>query len=410
MKSGPLNIAVLGYGGRAQTLTRYALEHPDEIVVRVVAEHNEKRRAVAAERFGNGIRIFSSGEEFYDSGIEVDGVWVVSKEKTHAALAIPALERGLPLICEKPLSTSLEDAYRICEAYEANPVPFVIPHSLRYLPKYRKIKECVDSGLLGRIMHIHAVEAIDDKHTVGYYRRGPGRLRADTTILLAKNSHDLDIINWMMGGVKAKSVACFGGLDYFRPRPEVPKRCTKECAELATCPYGPCGSQLESGAAAKIDESTEAVFDAKLCAWNSGGDQVDHQTIIMEFENGTTVDFTLKCFGGGGRPIQITGTHGSVFGLENVILTTYRPASTHTFADSEMPPIIQGPHGGGDWALIHDWYESVISGRKPASANVHESAEAVAVCLAADIAMLEHRVVMLDEVREKARRNIGARK
>ena len=342
MSARPLNIAVLGFGGRAESLTRYALEHPDEMVVKAIAEPGEARRARAAEIFG-GAKIFESGKAFYDSGVTVDGVWVISKDKTHADLAVPALERGLPLICEKPLATTLEDAYRICAAYERNPVPFVIPHSLRYLPAYRKMKECVSTGQLGRIMHIHAVEAIDDRHTVSYYRRGPGRLRADTTFLMAKSSHDLDIINWMMNGVKAKSVACFGGQDYFRPRAEVPERCTDACRELRTCPFGPYGRQVVAGEAIKIDEDTEAVFDQKLCAWNSGGDQIDHQTLILQYEDGTTADFTLRCFGGGGRFMQITGSLGSVISHHDVRLVTYHPLSDRTVPPDEMPQRSQAP-------------------------------------------------------------------
>jgi predicted dehydrogenase len=406
MAARPLNIAVLGFGGRAESLTAYVHEHPGEYIVRAIAEPDKARRARAAELFGQA-KMFESGEAFYASGLPVDGVWVISKEKTHAALAIPALERRLPLICEKPLATTLEDCYRICAAYEKNPVPVVIPHSLRYLPTYRKVREFVVSGRLGRILHIHAVEAIDDRHTVGYYRRGPGRLRADTTFLLAKSSHDLDIVNWMMNGVKARSIACFGGQDFFKPRPEVPDRCTDRCRELRTCPHGPYGKQVVAGEAVRIDPDTEAVFDARMCAWNSGGEQVDHQTLIIQYEDGTTVDFTLRAFGGGGRYLQITGSSGSVISAREVRLLTYHPSSDRIIPPEELPPVPQGPHGGGDWALLRDWYEAVTTGRPPNSASVHESAEAVALCLAADEAMLKRSVLDMGEFRERARRNLG---
>lgn len=397
-----LNIAVFGFGGRAEAFTRYALEYPDQIVVKAIAEPDEARRARAAEVFG-GAKIFESGAAFYDSGLPVDGVWVLSSDKTHAGLAIPALERGLPLICEKPLATTLEDSYRVCAAHEKNPVPFVIPHSLRYLPRYRKMKECVESGVLGRIMHIHAYESISDRHTVSYYRRGPGRLRSDTLFLMAKCSHDLDIINWMMGGVKAKSVASFGGQDYFKPRPDVPERCNETCRELRTCPFGPYSSQILAGEAVKIDADTEAVFDQTLCAWNSGSDQVDHQTVIIEYEDGTTADFTLRCFDRGGRYLHLAGSDAAAMGTGgDVRLVTYHPHSDRMFPPEEMPAACAGPHGGGDWALIGDWRESVLTGRHPHSATVHESAEAVAVCLAADTAMIERRVVDVEEIRRKA--------
>ena len=101
------------------------------------------------------------------------------------------------MILEKPLATSIRDAYRICEAFDRNPVPLVVPHSLRYLSSYRKAKELVDSGVLGSILHIHAIEQVDDHHTVEYYRRGSNMYRSNTTALLAKSSHDIDLINFL---------------------------------------------------------------------------------------------------------------------------------------------------------------------------------------------------------------------
>jgi len=396
--SKALAVAILGFGGRAEGFAQYALDHPNDARVAAVADPSPQRQRRAREMLGD-VRMFDSGESFYDSGMAVDGVWVISQERTHADLAVPALERGLPLISEKPLATTARDAYRIVDAYERNTVPFVIPHSLRYLPVYRKVKEIVDSGQLGRILHIHAFEQIDDGHTVGYYRRGPGMYRANTTFLLAKCSHDIDIINWMMSGVKAKSVACFGGADYFKPRAEVPGRCTDDCVELSTCAFAP---PPEQRATADVDASTKAVLDWHRCAWNSGAEQVDHQTIIIQFENGTTADFTLKCFGDNRRPIQITGSHGTVYAelySNEVKLMLYHPQKVQTWGKEELRIGNDGPHGGGDWALIADWINAVRTGAPTRSASVQESAEAVAVCIAADRAMLEHRIVEMEEIR-----------
>ena len=404
MKTLPLKIVVMGFGGRGESITQYAIKNPHELVVAAVVEPSAERQKVARNIFGENLAIFSSSAEFYESDVDVDGVWVVSKENAHTDLAVEAMQRKLPLICEKPLATTIADTYRICNAYDANPVPFVIPHSLRYLPSYRKIKQIIEDGSIGRIMHIHAMEEIGDRHTVSYYRRGPGRLRKDTKFLMAKSSHDLDIINWMMGGVKVKSIACFGGQDFFKPRPGVPDRCTSECPELSTCPFGPewqhPGQPKKSF---KVDDDTLAVVDEKRCAWNSGSDQIDHQTLIMQYEDGTTVDFTLRCFGGGGRPMQITGSEGTIFNHKQVQLTKYHPLVEQTFAPADLPPAYEGPHGGGDWGLIKDWIEAVSTGSKPKSATVHEAAEAIVLCEAADLAMLENRLVDVEELRKAAR-------
>jgi predicted dehydrogenase len=396
-KSLPLNIAILGFGGRAEGMAEYAREYPDQLRVVCVADPQPDRRQRAAELFGPQCRTFENGEDFYVHIQEksVDGIWVISQERTHAQLAVPALERGIPLIVEKPLATSLRDAYLICDAFDRNPVPLTVPHSLRYLASYRKVKEIVDSGVLGRILHIHAVEQIDHQHTVGYYRRGPGMYRANTAFLMAKCSHDIDIINWMMSGVLARSVACFGGADYFKPRPELPELCSDACPQAGSCPF------LGVHYAAKpyvVDKDTVALGRGDLCAWNSGAEQVDHQTLIIQYENGTTADFTLKCFGDNRRPLQITGSLGTVYATpESVELIVYHPARVEKFD----LPLSSGSHGGGDYALIRDWIDAVISGGKTSSATVHESAEAVAVCIGAELAMLHHKIIEMADLRKQ---------
>jgi predicted dehydrogenase len=396
-KKLPVSIAILGFGGRAEGMAEYARQNPDQLRVVAVADPQPQRRQRAAEMFGPQCRTFETGEEFYhhNEGTSVDGIWVISQERTHAELAVPALERGIPLMVEKPLATSIRDAYRICEAFDRNPVPLTVPHSLRYLASYRKVKEIVASGVLDRILHIHAVEQIDHQHTVGYYRRGPGMYRANTAFLLAKCCHDIDIINWMMGGVLAKSVACFGGADYFKPRTDLPKLCTESCPQSKTCPF--FGKEF-AGKPYVVDKDTMAVGQGDLCAWNSGAEQVDHQTLIIQYEDGTTADFTLKCFGDDRRPLQITGSLGTVYATpESVELVLYHPARVEKF-DLPLP---SGSHGGGDYALIRDWIEAVISGGKTNSATVHESAEAVAVCIGAELAMMHHQIVEMADLRQQ---------
>jgi len=399
-KDLPVKIAILGFGGRAGGMAEYALQHPDQLRVVSVADPQPGQRQWAKERFGPECRIFESGEDFYRHihELDVDGVWVISQERTHAQLAVPALERGLPLIVEKPLATSLRDAYQICDAYDRNPVPLTVPHSMRYLASYRKVKEIAESGVLGRLLHIHAVEQIDHQHTVGYYRRGPGMYRSNTVFLLAKCSHDIDIINWMMGGVRARSVACFGGADYFKPRPDLPEICSQACPQASTCPF--FGAHFASKPYV-VDKDTMAVGQGDLCVWNSGAEQVDHQTVIIQYEDGTTADFTLKCFGDNRRPLQITGSLGTVYATpETVELVIYHPSRVEKFGPEQLP-VQPGTHGGADFALIRDWIEAVTTGRQTSSATVHESAEAVAVCIAAELAMMHHKIVEMEDLRKE---------
>lgn len=402
----PLDVAIMGFGGRGEgTFLDYVKKHPDDVRITAIVDPSENRQKRARELLGPQVSIYDSGSEFYAAEQAVDGIWILSQESSHADLAVPGLERGIPLITEKPLATTIEDAARIAEAHLQSPAIVSIPHVLRYVPGYRKLKEIVQSGKLGKIMHIHAAEQIDSFHTVYYYRRGPAMFRSNTFFLLAKCCHDIDIINWMMDS-PARTVASFGGTDYFTPREDVPSRCNEGCSELEACQFSPRNLPSHIHELPRFDAYSGGI-DANICAWNSPSEQVDHQTLILQYENGATADFTLRCFGDGRRPIQITGSDATAYFDVNsqelrVVHTNNLPGQqpiVEIFTAEDLPQAYEGPHHGGDWALLDDWVDAVRTSRPTDSASVYEAAEAVVVCVAADIAMRERRVVDIDKLR-----------
>jgi hypothetical protein len=156
----------------------------------------------------------------------------------------------------------------------------------------------------------------------------------------------------------------------------------------------------DAAGATAVDADTSAVVRDNLCAWNSGGEQVDHQTLIIAYENGSTADFTLDCFSGAGRRLQITGSGGVVYATpEDVKLVVYHPFSVEEFGKDRLPAQ-SGSHGGGDAALVEDWIRAVRSGGTTGSATAHESAEAVAVCVGAELSMLCHTIIEMADLRK----------
>lgn len=83
----PLKIAILGFGDRAENLTEHR-QSDSQVRVVCVADPRPERRQKAVELFGADCRTLERGEDFFDQCLEVDGIWVISQEKTHAQLAV----------------------------------------------------------------------------------------------------------------------------------------------------------------------------------------------------------------------------------------------------------------------------------------------------------------------------------
>ncbi|MBP2366816.1 Gfo/Idh/MocA family protein [Pseudonocardia parietis] len=116
-----------------------------------VAASTPDRSAAAAARLGAHAGS-PSGEALIDAD-DVDVVHVCTPNSTHVALARRALAAGKPVVCEKPLATTLDDARELAAATggQIATVPFVY----RFYPAAREIRARVDAGEAGPLHLLH---------------------------------------------------------------------------------------------------------------------------------------------------------------------------------------------------------------------------------------------------------------
>ncbi|HBJ11251.1 MAG TPA: hypothetical protein DDY61_06150 [Ruminococcaceae bacterium] len=73
----------------------------------------------------------------------------------HAEFAIKAMNMGINVICEKPVSLNAADVARVYSAAKSNNVKFMVAQVLRFWPEYSIIKEIYDTGKYGRLLSGH---------------------------------------------------------------------------------------------------------------------------------------------------------------------------------------------------------------------------------------------------------------
>ncbi len=87
-------------------------------------------------------------------GLGVDVVDVCTPPQHHAAATLAGLRAERHVICEKPLTRTLEDARRVVEAAESAPGLLMVGHVSRYEPDHRAAREVVVSGQIGRVRQV----------------------------------------------------------------------------------------------------------------------------------------------------------------------------------------------------------------------------------------------------------------
>src|SRR5436190_15061595 len=134
-----------------------------ELVAAALSSDKEKSLAGAREigipRAYGSYSEMAAAESKRDDGIEV--VAIVTPNHLHHAPAKAFLEAGIHVICDKPLTTTLEDALDIAEAVRRTGLVFGLTHNYTGHPLVRQAREMVQAGELGRIRLVQ-VEYVQD--------------------------------------------------------------------------------------------------------------------------------------------------------------------------------------------------------------------------------------------------------
>ncbi len=148
-----------------------------------------------------GLRIFDRGEKLIDSR-DVDAVIIATPHYQHTSLGIAALEAGLHVMVEKPISAHKADAERLISVAKKNPDRvFAAMFQLRIEPRYLKIRGLIQSGELGDIVRLSWI-ITDWYRTEAYYTSGGWRATwrgEGGGVLLNQCLHNLDVLGWLLG-------------------------------------------------------------------------------------------------------------------------------------------------------------------------------------------------------------------
>ena len=115
-----------------------------------VADDDVSRGREAAERFG--VSYFEDARGLFK---EVDAVVVCSENRNHARDAVAALESGVHVLCEKPISTTVEDAWAMIQTSADTGRQLRTAFPVRYLPAVGQAREIVRAGGLGRVLAVN---------------------------------------------------------------------------------------------------------------------------------------------------------------------------------------------------------------------------------------------------------------
>jgi predicted dehydrogenase len=133
-----------------------------ELVAGAFSADADKSKAQGRELFLDEKRVYSSYQEMADreAGLppdrRIDFVSIVTPNHLHVPIASAFVERGINVVCDKPLSVSLEDSEALCKLVAKQGVTFALTHNYSGYPLVKHARDMVRNGELGKIRKIVA--------------------------------------------------------------------------------------------------------------------------------------------------------------------------------------------------------------------------------------------------------------
>ena len=304
---------------------------------------------------------------------EIAAVFVLSPDFTHEEIGVAALEAGKAVYLEKPLEISIEGCDRLLTTAKRTGSRLFVGHNMRYFPVVLKMKEVVDSGLIGE------VQAGWCRHFINYggdaYFRDWHSERKNTCgLLLQKGAHDIDVMHFIMNSRTARVVG-MGMLSVYN-------RCERRTGQA----YGDATFRDEQyppleckGFAPRIDVE-------------------DHNMVMMQLESGAQASY-MQCHytPDAERNYTFIGTKGRVENIgdsgecEVHVWTRRGPRKTPDIVYHLKPQA--GSHGGSDPAIVRNFLDFISKGT-PTNANPAAARDAVAVGVQGHYSMRNGNVPM----------------
>ncbi len=333
-----VKLGVVGVGGRG-IIGSFAHKPKDGVRVVAGADVNLEAFKKFKEQLG-GDEIFETDD--YRKLLkmeEIDAVFITSPDFLHEEQGIAALEAGKAVYLEKPMAISIEGCDRLMETAYKTGSKLYLGHNMRHMPVIIKMKEIIDSGIIGKI------QAVWCRHFIGYggdayFKDWHSEQKYCNGLLLQKGAHDIDVIHWLTNGY-TKSVVGMGMLSIY-------DKCERRSADTR-------------GDASWHDENWPPLSQKGI---SPIVDVEDHNMIMMQLENGIQANY-MQCHytPDSERNYTFIGTKGRIENIGNEdecevhIWNQRGPRKTPDIIHKLKP--VAGSHGGADPSIVNSFVDFV---------------------------------------------------
>ena len=357
-----------------------------------------------------------------------DTVIVTTVDAWHHEYIVRALDAGCDVICEKPLTTTLDRLQLIDEAIKRSGKSLRVTFNYRYAPAYARFRELIRDGAVGRPLAVDFSWVLDTSHGADYFRRWHREKDISGGLLVHKATHHFDLVNWWIDSTPRQVFALGDLLFYGKANAEARgehypyARYTGEDAARDD-PFALRLDAKEAYAGLYLAAEGETGYIRDRNVFGAPITAEDTMTVTARYANGVLLSYCLVAYAPWeGLRIAITGTKGRLEMDVTETVSHLKPdsaaaaASKGAFKQTAIrvfpmfgearkleAPVAEGGHGGADPLML----EALFSPDPPPdplkrAATYMDGAASVLVGIAANMSIESGELVDVGELFELA--------
>lgn len=364
-----MKLGVIGYGSRIKDVLEEMTKLNPDCQVAAIVDLNRNEESQSKEATGSSkVQYFHTPEEMVAMA-KVDGILIGTRCSLHTEMALKVLPSRIPLYLEKPVATSMIDLRRLKHGYETSRTEVVVSFPLRLTSIIKMVQEIVDSGKIGTIEHVQAVNNVP--YGSVYYQSWYRDDKETGGLFLQKATHDFDYINAVLKQTPVSVCAMTSKQIFKGDKPAELKCC--DCAEKKSC--------LESTAFAEPEIRDKLPY----CCFAVDTGNEDSGSALIRYESGMHVSYSQNFFArrkAGIRGARFLGYKGTV---EFDFFTNTIQVFMHHTPRVETYVIDPGKaHFGGDAALAENFI-NIIQGRASSISPLEDGLMSALTCIKAKL-------------------------
>ncbi len=229
--------AVVGTGHRP---TRFWIpdimrDYADKVEFVAIADHNAGRVETARGMMGLVCPTYTDFDKMLRE-TKPDVLLVMTVDGTHHEFIIKALDAGIDVITEKPMTTDEAKCQAIIDAQARSGRKVMVGLNYRYAPHRSRIWQLLRDGRIGDVTSVDFHWYLDINHGADYFRRWHRLREKGGTLLLHKASHHFDLLNYWIDS-DPKEVFAYGALEFYGKNGPYRAENCRVCAHTGECDF-----------------------------------------------------------------------------------------------------------------------------------------------------------------------------